>query len=113
MFEEIREHLGVETQRQWSDKSIARTTPILMGLYSLVCLMANRISQEKSIKAEGAAWYHKEHVTFSDMLRAVRLLVWRESFNFRKAKFVPSLENVTPEMEEWMQNIVKCVLQAA
>jgi len=113
MFEEIREHLGVETQRQWSDKAIARTTPILMGLYSLVCLMANRISQEKSIKAEGTAWYHKEHVTFSDMLRAVRLLVWRESFNFRKAKFVPSLENVTPEMEEWVQNIVKCMLQAA
>jgi hypothetical protein len=112
-FEEVREHLGVETQRQWSDKAIARTTPILMGLYSLTCLMANRLNQEKSLKAEGAAWYHKEHVTFSDMLRAVRLLVWRESFISRKAKLTPSLENMTPEMEEWMQNLVKCVLQAA
>ena len=79
----------------------------------LVCLTANRLNQEKSLKAEGAAWYHKEHVTFSDMLRAVRLLVWRESFISRKAKLTPSLENITPEMEEWMQNLVKCVLQAA
>lgn len=113
MFEEVREHLGVETQRQWSDKAIARTTPILLGLYSLVCLMANRLSQEKPLKAEGTAWYHKEHVTFSDMLRAVRLLAWRENFIYRKAKLMPSFENITSEMEEWMQNVVKCILQAA
>jgi hypothetical protein len=75
--------------------------------------MANRLSQEKSLKAEGAAWYRKEHVTFSDMLRAVRLLVWRENFISRKEKLTPSLENITLEMEEWIQNVVKCVLQAA
>ena len=33
-FAETRAHLGVETQRQWSDKAIARTTPALLGLYS-------------------------------------------------------------------------------
>ena len=33
-FQEVRAHLGVETQRQWSDQAIARTTPILMGLFS-------------------------------------------------------------------------------
>ncbi len=43
-FKETREHLGVETQRQWSDKAILRTTPVLMGLYSLVCLMAVRLA---------------------------------------------------------------------
>ena len=37
-FEEARAHLGVETQRQWSDNAIGRTTPVLMGLYSLACL---------------------------------------------------------------------------
>ena len=37
-FQEVRTHLGVETQRQWSDKAIAQTTPALLGLYSLVCL---------------------------------------------------------------------------
>jgi hypothetical protein len=45
-FEEVREHLGVETQRQWSDKAIARTTPILLSLYTLVCLIANRLHEE-------------------------------------------------------------------
>ena len=39
-FEEARRHLGVETQRQWSDAAIARTTPVLLGLFSLVTLLA-------------------------------------------------------------------------
>jgi hypothetical protein len=39
-FEEARAHLGVETQRQWSDKAIKRTSPILLGMFSLVCLIA-------------------------------------------------------------------------
>ena len=30
-FQEVREHLGVETQRQWSDLAILRTTPALLG----------------------------------------------------------------------------------
>lgn len=42
-FEEARRHLGVETQRQWSDQAIARTTPCLLGLFSLVALMADRL----------------------------------------------------------------------
>ena len=37
-FQEVREHLGVETQRQWSDLAILRTTPALLGLYSLVAI---------------------------------------------------------------------------
>ena len=36
--EESRAHLGLETQRQWSDRAIERTTPLLFGLYSLVAL---------------------------------------------------------------------------
>ena len=39
-FAEVRAHLGVETQRQWSDLAIMRTTPALLGLYSLVMLWA-------------------------------------------------------------------------
>ena len=31
-FQEVRAHLGVETQRQWSAAAIARTTPVLLGL---------------------------------------------------------------------------------
>jgi hypothetical protein len=112
-FEETREHLGVETQRQWSDKAIVRSTPILMGLYGLVCLMANRLGQEEVLKVEETAWYQKEHATFSDMLRAVRMTIWRENLIIRKAKMTPSGENITPEMMEWGEAIVKWMLQAA
>ena len=66
-FEEAREHLGVETQRQWSEKAIHRTTPVLMGLYSLVCLMANALHKEQAINAENTAWYKKKTATFADL----------------------------------------------
>lgn len=112
-FEETREHLGVETQRQWSDKAIARSTPVLMGLYSLVCLMGNRLGQEELLKVEETAWYQKKHATFSDMLRAVRMTIWRENLIIRKAEISPSVENIGPEMEEWAAAIVKRMLQAA
>jgi len=112
-FEETREHLGVETQRQWSDKAITRSTPSLMGLYSMVCLMGNRLGQEALLKVEETAWYRKEHATFSDMLRAVRMAIWRENLILRKAKTTPSVENITPEMKEWMEAMIKRMLQAA
>ena len=112
-FEESREHLGVETQRQWSSRAIARSTPALMGLYSLVCLMATRLGQEQLLKIEETAWRKKEHVAFSDMMRAVRLVIWRDNLISRKAKSTPSVENMTPEMMEWADAIVKRMLQAA
>jgi hypothetical protein len=112
-FEETREHLGVETQRQWSDKAIARSTPILMGLYSLVCLMGNQLGQQKLLKIEETAWYQKEHATFSDMLRAVRITIWKENLILQKAKITSSGENITQEMAEWAEILVKQVLQAA
>lgn len=112
-FEETREHLGVETQRQWSDKAIARVTPILMGLYSLVCLMGNLLEQGNHLKVQQSAWYKKDHITFSDILRVVRTEIWRENLFSQKAKIAPSAENITPEMSKWANAIVKCVLQAA
>ena len=41
-FQEARRHLGVETQRQWSELAIRRTTPALLGLFSLVTLLAHQ-----------------------------------------------------------------------
>lgn len=83
-FEQVREHLGVETQRQWSDKAIARTTPILMGLYTIICLVANRMHAEEPIEVAQAAWYEKQDATFSDLLKAVRKLLWKDSLISRK-----------------------------
>jgi hypothetical protein len=80
-FREVREHLGVETQRQWSDAAIARTTPLLLALYSVVTLVAHRLVQAQSPvtrhrRVRTSAWYHKSEPTFSDALAWVRHTIW-------------------------------------
>jgi hypothetical protein len=76
-FEEARAHLGMETQRQWSDQAIERTTPVLLGLFSLVMLAAARCHEAGLLLAEQTAWYEKEEPTFSDCLRLVRSRIWQ------------------------------------
>jgi len=71
-FHEVRTHLGVETQRQWSDLAIARTTPALLGLFSLVTLLADRSVTQGKLPIRQAAWYSKQLPTFSDALAVVR-----------------------------------------
>lgn len=71
-FRECREYLGVETQRQWSDYAIERSTPLLFMLYTLITLIGNAIYKYRGIAAESTAWYRKTHLTFSDLLEAVR-----------------------------------------
>ena len=77
-FQEARAHLGVETQRQWSDRAIARTTPCLLALFSIVTLMAGCLSARERRQVALAAWYRKPQPTFSDALAAVRRAIWRE-----------------------------------
>ncbi len=76
-FQEVRRHLGVETQRQWSDKAILRTTPALLALYSLVTLWAHELhTRAGPIRPQTAAWYDKRLPTFSDALADVRRALW-------------------------------------
>jgi DDE superfamily endonuclease len=75
-FREVRTHLGVETQRQWSDKAILRTTPALLGLFSLVTLLAHRHVRRGRLPIRQAAWYVKLRPTFSDALAVVRQHLW-------------------------------------
>src|SRR5215210_7428288 len=77
-FREVREHLGVESQRQWSDQAIARTTPSLMALFSIVTLWANNLFKNRLVIIQPTAWYKKEHPTFSDALAAVRSQIWQQ-----------------------------------
>jgi hypothetical protein len=88
-FEESRAHLGLETQRQWSEPAIARTTPVLLGLFSLVSVLALRLSGAGSIPVPQTAWYRKTEPTFADCLALVRLHLWRARY----------LVNSTPEAE--------------
>jgi hypothetical protein len=75
-FHELRDHLGVETQRQWSDLAIQRTTPALFGLFSLVTLLAQAALHGQPLPIRQAAWYTKSTPTFSDTLAFVRQLLW-------------------------------------
>ncbi len=75
-FQEARRHLGVETQRQWSEPAIRRTTPALLGLFSLVTLFAHRRMMQGSGALRQAAWYRKPHPTFSDALALIRRELW-------------------------------------
>lgn len=77
-FQESREHLGVETQRQWSDLAIARTTPALLGLFSLITLMAHRLTLTRPFPIRSAAWYVKTEPTFSDAIALVRRHLWKD-----------------------------------
>jgi len=79
-FEEARAHLGIETQRQWADKAIARTTPVLLGLFSLVPVLALHLCPEGRIPVEGSAWYRKSEATFADCLAVVRQQIWRARY---------------------------------
>jgi hypothetical protein len=49
MFEEAQFYLSLETQRQWSDRAIARTAPVLLVVFSLVTVLALQVSQGSQI----------------------------------------------------------------
>ena len=83
-FQEVRQRLGFETQRQWSEKAIQRTAPALLGLFSLVTLFAHRrMVQEGSSTVRRAAWYDKSRPTFTDALALVRKELWAQEETFR------------------------------
>jgi hypothetical protein len=77
-FQEVRAHLGVETQRQWSDLAILRTTPALLGLFSLITVWADGLARDAAdaLRPNVAAWYSKSEPTFSDAIAAVRRVLW-------------------------------------
>jgi hypothetical protein len=91
-FHEMRAHLGVETQRQWSDLAILRTTPALLGLFSLVTLFAHALLHGQLLPVRRAAWYAKEVPTFSDTLAFVRQQLWPVS--------ISSLSPAQPDLGE-------------
>jgi DDE superfamily endonuclease len=79
-FEEVRAHLGVETQRQWNDLAIGRTTPTLMALYSIVTLTSGALMKVETKVIRTAAWYAKTEPTFSDAIALLRRLLWSQGY---------------------------------
>jgi len=94
-FEETRRHLGVESQRQWSDKAIARTTPILFGLFSWVTLLAEQLYRcGHPITPRQSAWYAKSRPTFSDVLALVRQQLWQQRETFLMSPLDPDIVKI-------------------
>jgi len=81
-FHEVRSHLGAQTQRQWSDLAILRTTPALLGLFSLVTIFAHQLLQEQPLPVRQTAWYTKALPTFADTLAFVRKQLWPVTLSF-------------------------------
>lgn len=106
-FEEMRAHLGFETQRQWSQGAIERTTPCLFGIFTLVVLMACLLHPEPdSLPTAKSSWYKKEEPTFSDAIAAVRHHLWQsERWDYgktiSKAKSVEKIKDTSLKIENW------------
>lgn len=99
-FEETRAHLGIETQRQWSDKAIQRCTPLLLGLYSIVTLIALKMNETKQlVEQEITTWYDKQgELTFSDILVTVRRSIWKQRY-FSNSANNPELSKIEEQYE--------------
>ena len=93
-FQEVRAHLGVETQRQWPDQAIARTTPILMGLFSWTTLAAHLLRQQQPATHRTAAWYAKPSPAFVDAIALVRRHLWLASEGFSLSAADPDIRKV-------------------
>ncbi len=108
-FKEVRTHLGVETQRQWSDKAIARTTPLLLGLFSITALWADELGKNKKLQTGRTGWYQKKQPTFADAIAAVRRQLWTNH------PFYTSAQNdqTTPISSKWVSFLIETLARAA
>lgn len=104
-FEEGRAHLGIETQRQWSDLAIERSTPALFGLFSLIVLFAHALFPDAHLPLPQAAWYPKTHATFHDLLALVRRRFWLH-FLFQTDALAPALRLINaPQFEHLLSAV--------
>jgi hypothetical protein len=104
-FEETRAHLGMETQRQWSNKAIARTTPCLLALYSFVTLAAQQLFSTGQIYRRCAAWYPKPQATFSDTIAAVRRQPWSHAYFSMSNKDVDMVKIPRPLVDRFIDSL--------
>jgi len=100
LFEEARAHLGLETQRQWSDLAIARSTPLIFALFSLITLIALELYQQHNIPVRNSTWYEKKEneATFSDVIAHVRRHCWQEKYRTKTSK---TKQTIQLSKKEW------------
>jgi len=98
-FEEARAHLGMETQRQWNDRAIARTTPALLSLYSIMTLNAHLLIEKGMTSVRSTAWDRKTRPTFSDAIALVRRQLW-EHLHFSTSQQETDMIKIPRELFE-------------
>ncbi len=109
-FQEVRQRLGFETQRHWSERAIRRSAPALLGLFSLVTLFAHRRTTTLGpATARRAAWYDKPYPTFSDALALVRRELWAQEA-FRGS---PPRDDMVKVPREFVEQLTDAVCYAA
>jgi hypothetical protein len=81
-FQEVRQRLGFETQRHWSQRAIQRTAPALLAMFSVVTLFAHQHMTKSAQTVRRTAWYRKSYPTFSDALALVRKELWAQEQTF-------------------------------
>ena len=106
-YEEARAHLGMETQRQWSDPAIFRTTPLLLGLYSVVALYVHQNAERLALSPRRAAWYPKPAATFADAIARLRQHLW-----FERIVMSAGRADMTQPLPPAMQSIIEAACYA-
>lgn len=108
-FEEARLHLGVESQRQWSDLAIARTTPVLFGLFSFITLWADTLQSQQLLHLRPTSWYQKQRPTFSDAIASVRYRIWRK----QKLPMSTFNDDIDSLNKHWIKHLILMAIRAA
>lgn len=111
-FQDARAHLGLETQRQWNDLAIARTTPALLGLFSFVTLLAFRLSDGKPLPVQSSAWYPKQHAAFSDVIAFVRHYLWTH-MNYMQSPISDRHPPISQDFEDFQHFLTYLLSYAA
>jgi hypothetical protein len=109
-FQEARRHLGVETQRQWSELAIRRSTPALLGLFSLITVFAHQRMRRSMQAIRKAAWYRKSRPTFADALAVVRKELWAQEQTFGGS---PSATDTVKVPRAFVERLTDAVCYAA
>jgi hypothetical protein len=100
-FQEMRAHLGFETPRQYVAKSVLRTAPCLLGLFSVICLIFAEHTRGHCIQIRTTEWYVKTEPTFSDAMATVRRLFWQETI-FEKASYHKGFKKLPPKLRNML-----------
>ena len=109
-FQEVRQRLGFESQRHWSERAIQRTTPAVLALFSVVTLLAHQRKARMANSVRRAVWYDKPHPTFSDALALVRKELWAWEATFRGS---PQENDMVKVPREFVERLTDAVCYAA